>query len=215
MVPAGCKVPVSISRTVPVHRARAMAKRCSASRRTASDVLLRNANTGAGTQGLEALQTASPSTRPRAKRIGSTVTRKVVRRLFVCIAGRERVRSRGYKSWSRDATGERLWLAAAGGWQSSTARSSHDVHVQGSAATAWYAGLVQDAFNTLDKGIEAYHWTKQGGAQSQLRKASDADRSGMVPLELLGDKNACEYFRTSDERLHLGRSRRSECSALR
>jgi hypothetical protein len=57
-------------------------------------------------------------------------------------------------------------------------------------------GWVQDAFDTLDPSIEAYHWTKQGGAHIPTPQGEEMQLGpAWFRWKLLGDKKACEYFK--------------------
>ena len=203
MVPEGCKVPI-------VHLANGTGASCSsysrALERFATHGFLtacyENANTGAGTQGLEAFKTALEKfPNLAAKRFGSTGHSQGGQSSFV-------VQSLAEKEFGLEGTkfaGLAMQPASgfgsqpAGGWQMQYRTIKSPMFMfsgrgsDGLVSQAW----VQDAFDTLDKGIEAYHWTKAGGAHIPTPQGEEMQIGpAWFRWKLLGDKAACEYFKS-------------------
>jgi hypothetical protein len=201
MVPAGCKVPV-------IHLANGTGASCSnyaaSLERMASHGFLaacyENANTGAGTQGLEALKTAVTMFPDLVdKKFGSTGHSQGGQASFVVLQFAEKefgpdAKYAGLAMQPASGFGER----PAGGWQSiyrmikSPMLMFSGRGTDGLVSQAW----VQDAFTELDDGIEAYHWTKQGGAHIPVPNGEEMQLSiAWFRWKLLGDQKACAAFK--------------------
>lgn len=202
-VPAGCKVPI-------IHLANGTGASCSsygqALQRFATHGFLtccyENPNTGAGTQGLEAFQTAlSKYPDLAAKRFGSTGHSQGGQASFV-------VQSLAEKEFGMEGTkfaGLAMQPASgfgsqpAGGWQMQYRTIKSPMFMFSGRGTDGLVsqGWVQDAFNTLDKGIEAYHWTKSGGMHIPTPQDEEMQIGpAWFRWKLLGDKNACMFFKS-------------------
>jgi hypothetical protein len=203
MVPAGCKVPV-------IHLANGTGASCSsygrALDRFASHGFLtacyENPNTGAGTQGLEALQTALTKYPDlAAKRFGSTGHSQGGQAAFVVLSlaekeiGMDGAKFAGLAMQPASGFGSQ----PAGGWQMqySTIKSPMFMFsgrgTDGLVPQTW----VQDGFNALDDSIEAYHWTKAGGAHIPTPQGEEMQIGpAWFRWKLLGDKAACEFFKS-------------------
>jgi len=205
-VPAGCKVPV-------IHLANGTGASCSnyaaSLTRFASYGFLaacyENANTGAGTQGLEALKKAVEMfPMLAAKRFGSTGHSQGGQAAFVVLQFAE-------QEFGPEATYAGLAMQPAsgfgsqpqGGWQNIYKKIKSPMFMFSGRGTDGLVsqGWVQDAFNTLDKGIEAYHWTKQGGAHIPVPNGEETQIGpAWFRWKLLGDQKACQYFKSIPEK---------------
>jgi hypothetical protein len=202
-VPDGCKVPV-------VHLANGTGASCSsygqALQRFATHGFLtccyENANTGAGTQGLEAFKTAMTKyPNLAAKRYGSTGHSQGGQASFV-------VQSLAEKEFGLDGNkfaGLAMQPASgfgsqpAGGWQSQYKSIKSPMFMFSGAGTDGLVsqGWVMDAFNNLDKGIEAYFWAKQGGMHIPTPQGEEMQIGpAWFRWKLLGDKEACKFFKS-------------------
>lgn len=204
-VPAGCKVPV-------IHLANGTGASCSnyaaSLTRFASYGFLaccyENTNTGAGTQGLEALKTAVEKFPDlAAKRFGSTGHSQGGQASFVVLQFAE-------AEFGPEGTYAGLAMQPAsgfgtqpqGGWQNIYKKIKSPMFMfsgqgtDGLVSQSW----VLDAFNNLDKGIEAYFWAKQGGQHIPVPNGEETQIGpAWFRWKLLGDKKACEYFKSIPE----------------
>lgn len=202
-VPDGCKVPI-------VHLANGTGASCSsygrALERFATHGFLtacyENPNTGAGTQGLEAFQTALQKfPNLAAKRFGSTGHSQGGQAAFVVLSlaekefGLEGNKFAGLAMQPASGFGSQ----PAGGWQMQYRTIKSPMFMfsgrgtDGLVPQTW----VQDAFDTLDESIEAYHWTKQGGAHIPTPQGEEMQIGpAWFRWKLLGDQKACEFFKS-------------------
>jgi hypothetical protein len=203
MVPAGCKVPI-------IHLANGTGASCSSYSRALDrfathgflTTCYENANTGAGTQGLEAFKTALEKFPDlAAKRFGSTGHSQggqasfVVQSLAEKEFGLEGAKYAGLAMQPASGFGSQ----PAGGWQMQYATIKSPMFMfSGRGSDGLVSqGWVQDAFEKLDDGIEAYHWTKQGGAHIPTPQGEEMQIGpAWFRWKLLGDKAACEFFKS-------------------
>jgi|GEM_PF-2300618 len=203
MVDAGCKVPV-------IHLANGTGANCSsygrALERFASHGFLtacyENPNTGAGTQGLEALQTAlTKYPNLAAKRFGSTGHSQGGQSTFIVQSlaeeefGLEGTKFAGLAMQPATNFGSQ----PQGGWQMHYKRIKSPMFMFSGRGTDGLVsqGWVQDAFDALDPSIEKYHWTKQGGAHIPTPQGEEMQIGpAWFRWKLLGDKAACEFFKS-------------------
>ena len=201
MVPAGCKVPV-------LHLANGTGASCTnyleIREHLASWGFLTtcydNANTGAGTQGIEALDTAIKAFPDLAdKKIGSTGHSQGGQASFIVLQFAE-------EKWGADYTYAGLAMEpasgfgtqpAGGSWQSIYAKIKSPMFAfSGTADMLVPQAWVSQGYTALDDGIEAYHWSAVGATHIPVPDAATIEVS--VPWfrwKLLGDKKACEYFK--------------------
>jgi hypothetical protein len=203
-VPEGCKVPI-------VHLANGTGASCSSYGRALErfgthgflTACYESAQTGAGTQGVEAFQAAlSKYPNLAAKRFGSTGHSQGGQAAFVVLSLSE-------KEFGLDGGNKFAGLAMqpasgfgaqpAGGWQMqySTIKSPMFMFsgrgTDGLVPQTW----VQDGFDACDDSIEKYHWTKQGGAHIPTPQGEEMQIGpAWFRWKLLGDKKACEYFKS-------------------
>jgi hypothetical protein len=203
MVPAGCKVPV-------VHLANGTGATCSAYQRTlnrlASHGFLaacyEDTNTGAGTQGVEALETAFMKWPDLAdKRIGSTGHSQGGQAAFTVLQQAEAKFGDSYVYAGlamQPASG--FGDQPAGGWQPMYAKIKSPMFMfSGTADILVSRGWVSSGFRALDDGIEAYHWSGAGSTHIPTPDAETAEIA--VPWfrwKLLGDNEACKVFKALD-----------------
>jgi hypothetical protein len=202
-VPEGCKVPI-------IHLANGTGASCSsysrALERFATHGFLtacyENPNTGAGTQGLQAFQTALMKfPNLAAKRFGSTGHSQggqasfVVQSLAEKEFGLEGNKFAGLAMQPASGFGSQ----PAGGWQMQYRTIKSPMFMFSGRGTDGLVsqGWVQDAFNTLDKSVEAYHWTKAGGAHIPTPQGEEMQIGpAWFRWKLLGDTNACKFFKS-------------------
>ena len=201
-VPAGCKVPM-------VHLANGTGARCSnygpSLQRLASHGFLalcyESTQTGAGTQGIEAFETALAEYPDLADlKFGSTGHSQGGQAAFVVLQFAE-------EKWGAQGVYAGLAMQPASGfgdqpagerWTSVYAKIQSPMFMfsgQGSdglVSQSW----VQDGFDALSDTVEAYHWTKQGGRHIPVPNGEEQQIS--IPWfrwKLLGDQNACQAFK--------------------
>jgi hypothetical protein len=201
-VPAGCKVPV-------VHLANGTGATCAtylpSLQRMATHGFLaacyENANTGAGTQGLEALSTALTTFPDLADyKFGSTGHSQGGQAAFI-------VQALAEKKWGDKAIYAGLAMEPASGFGAQPAGASWQqmyagikspmfmfsgVGTDGLVAQTW----VQSAFDAMAKTTETYFWTAQGATHIPVPNGEEQEIS--IPWfrwKLLGDQKACEYFK--------------------
>jgi hypothetical protein len=202
MVPAGCKVPV-------IHLANGTGATCSAYlpalQRLASHGFLttcyEDPNTGAGQQGLMALQTAVMMYPDLADlRFGSTGHSQGGQAAFVVLQLAE-------DNWGDKAIYAGLAMEPASGfgaqpttgtWQQVYAKIKSPMFMfsglgtDGLVSQAW----VQQAYDALSPAEEAYFWTANGATHIPVPNGEEEEIS--VPWfrwKLLGDQQACAFFK--------------------
>lgn len=200
-VPAGCKIPV-------VHFANGTGARCSTYatvlQRLASHgffaVCYESTNTGAGDQGVTAIQTAMQAY-PNLidARIGSTGHSQGGQAAFVVLAKAEQQ----FASLSPVLAGLAIEPASGygaqpvGGWQTWYARIRSPMFMfsglgtDGLVSQSW----VQLGFNALSDGTEAYFWAASGA--THVPPPNGLTNQVAIPWfrwKLLGDPNACRAF---------------------
>jgi hypothetical protein len=203
MVPAGCKVPI-------VHLANGTGATCSAYNasleRLASHGFLaccyEDTNTGAGTQGLEAFKTALAMFPDLAdKKFGSTGHSQGGQSSFVVQSLAEKEFGVGPDTKFAGLAMEpasNFGTQPAGGWQAAYKAIKSPMFMFSGRGTDGLVsqGWVQDAFNTLDKSIEAYHWTKTGATHIPVPNGEEQQISiAWFRWKLLDDQAACKAFK--------------------
>ncbi|MET0285524.1 MAG: alpha/beta hydrolase, partial [Polyangiales bacterium] len=200
-VPAGCKVPV-------IHLANGTGANCgnyqNVLNRFASHGFLttcyENTNTGAGTQGLEAIKKALELYPDLAdKRFGSTGHSQGGQGAFTVLALTE-------AEFGDDAIYAGLAMQPASGfgtqpsggsWQSWYAKIKSPMFAfSGTADTLVSASWVQRGYDALSDSIEAYNWSASGATHIPTPQAETMEVG--VPWfrwKLLGDKAACAAFK--------------------
>lgn len=207
-VPAGCKVPV-------VHMANGTTATCSAYaasiQRLASHGFLaacyEDPNTGAGTQGLEALDTALSSFPELADhKFGSTGHSQGGQAAFTVLALAEK--KYGFTDWVYAA----LAMEPASGFGSQPVGATwQQLYSAIQSPVFMFSGLgtdglvsqswVQSAYNATSPTVEAYFWTAQGATHIPVPNGLEQEIS--IPWfrwKLLGDSQACEYFKGIPQR---------------
>jgi hypothetical protein len=200
MVPAGCKVPI-------VHLANGTGATCSAYQqvlnRLASHGFLttcyENTNTGAGTQGVMAIETVIQNHGEMADtKIGSTGHSQGGQAAFTVLSQAE-------DKWGDSYTYAGLAMQPAsgfgsqpsGGWQPMYAKINSPMFMfSGTADVLVSQGWVAQAFTALADDVEAYHWSAQGSTHIPTPQAETAKIA--VPWfrwKLLGDNEACKAFK--------------------
>jgi hypothetical protein len=206
MVPAGCKVPI-------VHLANGTTATCSAYQgaleRLATHGFLtacyEDPNTGAGTQGIMAIQTAMMMYPDLAdNKIGSTGHSQGGQAAFVVLQLAE-------AKWGPEYTYAGLAMEpasgfgtqpAGGSWQSVYAKIKSPMFMfSGDSSGGQSDGLVsiawvQQGFDALSKTVEAYHWTAVGATHIPTPVLQEQEVS--IPWfrwKLLGDQAACQFFK--------------------
>jgi predicted alpha/beta-hydrolase family hydrolase len=199
-VPAGCKVPV-------VHLANGTGASCAAYQsvlnRLASHGFLaacyESTQTGAGTQGLMAFETALSKFPDLAdKKFGSTGHSQGGQAAFVVLQlaeakfGDEGIYA-GLAMEPASGFGDR---PAGGSWQSVYAKIKSPMFMfSGTSDTLVSAAWVAQGFAALDDGIEAYNWSARGATHIPTPQTETMEVS--IPWfrwKLLGDKAACMAF---------------------
>jgi len=202
MVPAGCKVPM-------VHLANGTGATCSAYAasltRLASHGFLalcyENTNTGAGTQGIMAFQTALMEYPDLADmKFGSTGHSQGGQASFIVLQFAE-------KEWGDAGIYAGLAMEPASGFGSQPAGGTWQsiygmikspmfmfsgVGSDGLVSQAW----VQQAFDAMPASTETYFWAKQGATHIPVPNGEEQQIS--IPWfrwKLLGDNEACKAFK--------------------
>jgi hypothetical protein len=203
MVPAGCKVPI-------VHLANGTGAMCAnyapSLERLASHGFLaccyEDTNTGAGTQGLEAFKTALSMFPDLAdKKFGSTGHSQGGQSSFVVQSLAEKEFGVGPDTKFAGLAMEpasNFGTQPAGGWMAAYKAIKSPMFMFSGRGTDGLVsqGWVQDAFNALDKSIEAYHWTKTGATHIPVPNGEEQQIS--IPWfrwKLLDDQAACKAFK--------------------
>jgi hypothetical protein len=203
MVPAGCKVPI-------VHLANGTGATCSAYaaslERLASHGFLaacyESTQTGAGTQGVEAFKTALSMFPDLAdKKFGSTGHSQGGQSSFVVLSLSEKEFGVGPDTKFAGLAMEpasNFGAQPAGGWMAAYKAIKSPMFMFSGRGTDGLVsqGWVQDAFNALDKSIEAYHWTKTGATHIPVPNGEEQQIS--IPWfrwKLLDDQAACKAFK--------------------
>jgi hypothetical protein len=206
-LPAGCKVPM-------IHLANGTTARCASYQSSLEHIAsygfialcYESPSTGAGTQAVMAWDTALAEHGDIADlKFGSTGHSQGGQSAFCALRWAEEkwMGMPGSKFAGlamQPASG--FGTACAGGWQSVYAEIVSPMFMfsgegsDGLVPQAW----VQDGFDALDDGIEAYHWAKQGGAHIPPPNGEEMQIS--IPWfrwKLLGDNNACKAFKAIRE----------------
>jgi fermentation-respiration switch protein FrsA (DUF1100 family) len=201
MVPAGCKVPV-------IHLANGTGATCSAYQpaleRMASHGFLttcyEDPNTGAGTQGVMAFDTALKEYPDLADhRLGSTGHSQGGQAAFTVLALAEMKFGADYiyAGLAMEPASGFGTQPAGGTWQSLYAKIKSPMFMfSGTADMLVPEAWVQQAFDALDKGIEAYWWSAVGATHIPVPNAPEQQVS--IPWfrwKLLGDQKACAFFK--------------------
>jgi hypothetical protein len=206
MVPAGCKVPI-------VHLANGTTANCGnyqgALERLASHGFLtccyEDPNTGAGTQGITAIQTAMMMYPDLAdNKIGSTGHSQGGQAAFVVLQLAEAKwgDSYTYAGLAMEPASGFGTQPAGGSWQSIYAKIKSPMFMfSGDSSGGTSDGLVsiawvQQGFDALSKTIEAYHWTAVGATHIPTPVLQEQEVS--IPWfrwKLLGDNAACQFFK--------------------
>lgn len=198
-VPSGCRVPV-------VHVANGTGATCS----MYNDLLgalashgflaacYEDTNTGAGDQGLEAIEVAR-ARYPNlvSNKIGSAGHSQGGMAAFTVLANAEDAFGpsftyAGLAMQPASGFGETPW----GGWRPRYASIESPMFMfSGSADILVSASWVQSGFNALSDDVEAYFWEKFGSTHIPV-PAGDAAEVGIpwFRWKLLGDQDACEDF---------------------
>ena len=201
-VPAGCKVPI-------VHLANGTGALCAmygpVHQRLASHGFLsacyENANTGAGTQGIEAIDTAI-STFPDLvdKKIGSTGHSQGGQASFTVLARAEEKYGTGYTYAGlaiQPASGfgaqpiGRTWQSMYNSIKSPTFMWSGRV-TDGLVSQSW----VRSAYNATNPSQESYFWTASGATHVPVPNTLTQQVAvAWFRWKLLGDAKACQAFK--------------------
>lgn len=198
-VPSGCRVPV-------VHVANGTGATCS----MYNDLLgalashgflaacYEDTNTGAGDQGLEAIQIARELYPDLvSNKIGSSGHSQGGMAAFTVLANAEDTFGpsftyAGLAMQPASGFGTNPW----GGWRPRYASIESPMFMfSGSADILVSSSWVQDGFDALNDGVEAYFWEKRGSTHIPVPDL-DAAEVGIpwFRWKLLGDKDACEDF---------------------
>ena len=204
-VPEGCKVPI-------IHLANGTGASCSsygqALQRFGTHGFLtccyENPNTGTGEQGLEAFKAAmSKFPNLAAKRYGSTGHSQGGQSTFVVQARAEKEFGLEGNKFAglamQPASGFGSQPTDIGGWQAAYKTIKSPMFMFSGQGTDGLVsqGWVMDAFNNLDKGIEAYFWAKAGGMHIPTPQGEEMQIGpAWFRWKLLGDKNACKFFKS-------------------
>jgi hypothetical protein len=201
-VPAGCKVPV-------IHLANGTGASCSsygeALTRFATHGFLaccyEDPNTGAGTQGIEAFKAAMKKYPDLvAKAYGSTGHSQGGQAAFVVQALAEKEFGLDGNKFAglamEPASG--FGTQPTGSWQMQYMSIKSPMFMfsgQGSdglVSESW----VMDAFNAMDKGTEAYHWSRNGATHIPVPNGEEMQIGpAWFRWKLLDDQAACKYFK--------------------
>ena len=200
-VPAGCRVPV-------VHLANGTGASCGTYGETLARlgshgflaVCFENPNTGAGTQGIQAID-AARSMYPDlvADKIGSTGHSQGGQGAFTVLALAEakygdKFTYAGLAMQPASGFGTQ---PSGGSWQSVYAKIKSPMFMfSGTADILVSASWVARGFDALNDGIEAYNWSAQGATHIPVPNRETMEVS--VPWfrwKLLGDQKACAAFK--------------------
>ena len=202
MVPAGCKVPI-------VHLANGTGASCSnyqgALERLASHGFLtlcyEDTNTGAGTQGVEAIDTAMKKYPDLySKKIGSTGHSQGGQAAFTVLSlaeakwGLEEYTYAGLAMQPASGFGTQ---PSGGSWQSFYAKIKSPMFMfSGTADMLVPEAWVRQGLDALDDSIEAYWWSAVGATHIPTPvKEEQAISIPWFRWKLLGDQKACEHFK--------------------
>ena len=199
-VPAGCKVPVA-------HLANGTGATCSIYQSVLNTLAshgfiatcYENANTGAGTQGLQALERAvADNPNLAAKKFASLGHSQGGQASFVVLQFAE-------EKFGPDAKYAGLAMQPAsgfgsqprGGWQNVYSKIKSPMFMfSGTADILVSQSWVRQGFAALNDSVEAYHWSASGSTHIPTPNAETAEVA--VPWfrwKLLGDKAACQRFK--------------------
>jgi len=200
-LPAGCKAPI-------VHLANGTGASCSnynaALTRLASHGFLaacyENTNTGAGTQGLMAIEAAySMFPDITAKKIGSTGHSQGGQASFIVLARAEEkfgLTDYVYAGLAQEPASGFGTQPGGGSWQSWYAKIKSPMFMfSGTADMLVSESWVQQGFNAMAKDNETYHWSATGA--THIPVPNDATNQVSIPWfrwKLLGDQAACKAF---------------------
>ena len=204
-VPAGCKVPM-------VHLANGTLAAClmygDSLRRLASHGFIalcyESTQTGAGTQAIEAFDAALEAYPDVADlRFGSTGHSQGGQSSFCALWwAEEKWGATGVYAGLAMQPASGFGTACAGGWRSAYGAIESPMLMfsgqgtDGLVSQSW----VQDGFDSLSDAIEAYHWSKAGGAHIPVPNGEEMQLS--IPWfrwKLLGDNEACKAFKAIRE----------------
>jgi hypothetical protein len=199
-VPAGCKVPVA-------HLANGTGASCSVYQSILNALAshgfiatcYENTNTGAGTQGLQALERAvADNPQLAAKKFASLGHSQGGQAAFVVLQFAE-------EKFGADAKYAGLAMQPAsgfgsqprGGWQTVYGRIKSPMFMfSGTADILVSQSWVRQGFTALNDSIEAYHWSASGS--THIPTPNNETIEVAIPWfrwKLLGDKTACERFK--------------------
>jgi len=200
-VPAGCKVPM-------VHLNNGTGATCSyyatVLARLASNgfvaLCYENANTGAGTYGMDALKTALKEYPDLIDmRIGSTGHSQGGMASFNTLSYAE-------KEWGDKAIYAGFAIEPASGFGTNPVEGWQTLYAAIKSPMFMFSGLgtdtlvsqgwVQQAYDAMDDATEAYFWTKSGA--NHIATSSPDTNEVIVPWfrwKLLGDQEACKAFK--------------------
>jgi hypothetical protein len=202
MVPAGCKVPM-------IHLANGTGASCSnyapALERFASHgfytLCYEDANTGAGTQGVMAFETAMKA-HPDLflKRMGSTGHSQGGQAAFTVLSLSEAkwgLTEYVYAGLAMEPASGFGTQPSGGTWQSVYAKIKSPMFAfSGTADMLVAQSWVQDGFNALDDSIEAYHWSAVGATHIPVPNEPEMQIGpAWFRWKLLNDTKACEWFK--------------------
>jgi hypothetical protein len=201
-VPEGCKVPI-------IHLANGTGASCSsygeALQRFATHGFLtccyEDANTGAGTQGLEAFKTAMTKyPNLAAKAYGSTGHSQGGQASFVVQALAEKEFGLDGNKFAGLAMEPASGFGSqpAGSWQMQYASIKSPMFMFAGQGTDGLVseGWVMDAYNAMDKGTEVYFWARQGATHIPVPNGEEMQIGpAWFRWKLLDDQAACKYFK--------------------
>jgi hypothetical protein len=199
-VPKGCKVPM-------IHLANGTGASCSMYGeplvRIASHGFLalcyESTNTGAGTQGIEAFDTALKELPDLVDyRFGSTGHSQGGMSSFCVLQFAE-------EKWGAKGIYAGLAIEPASGFGTNPSEPWANVYAKIKSPMFMFSGQgtdglvaqtwVQQAYDALDPGIEAYFWAKAGANHMTPTGEINDISISWFRWKLLGDKKACEYFK--------------------
>lgn len=205
MLPAGCKTPI-------IHLANGTGASCAnyqgSLNRMASHGFIsacyEDTNTGAGTQGVMAFEAVLKKYPDMTlKRLGSTGHSQGGQAAFTVLSlaedkfGPDFV----YAGLAMEPASGFGTQPSGGSWQSVYKKINSPMFMfSGTADMLVSQGWVQQAFDALDKSIEAYHWSAIGATHIPTPDPQEMEIS--IPWfrwKLLGDKKACEFFKKMPE----------------
>jgi hypothetical protein len=200
MTPAGCKVPV-------VHLANGTGASCSAYQNVLNSLAshgflttcYESTNTGAGTQGVMAIETVfNRHADMAAKRIGSTGHSQGGQAAFTVLQQAE-------DKWGDSYVYAGLAMQPASGfgsqprirWQQMYGMIKSPMFMfNGTSDTLVSQSWVAQGFTALSRSIEAYHWSARGSTHIPTPQAETIEVA--IPWfrwKLLGDRAACMAFK--------------------